>query len=552
MTTLELAKQTFIQLSKEQRQPTPENYKLVYEKLAGIESVEKKALDEINWASLLSFLLKQLEVHHEQISFAEKKERLNRLISKAEHDSIELGRKLQSLITSWGEGKIVLSVKDDAHQAKKLAPNVSTKEDLISDQHNLHALSQSEFSDACKTLLLNVIKLSVLPQFANNSAVAARVEDLLQQVQTANSVDEMEVLRGHLKSILLRSEMELDTLHRMQVSLTDMFRLLVASMREVSIEDNWLQGQLTIIEDIISKPLDIDVLYNAESVLKVLIQQQSEIKPSMVAAKDTLKQMMKAFVSGIADVVNNAGDYTDKIDVYQQQITDTEDMVKLNSILQNLSSDIGSMSLDAKKSYQTFDATQKKVEEAERQINELTTKLDAISEAAHQDYLTGALNRRGMDEAIQREFDRADRHNTPISLAMIDIDHFKKINDTMGHTTGDVALAHLAKVMKSVIRPTDVLARYGGEEFVILLPGSLQDDAVKVVTVIQRNLTKNFFMFEDNRVLITFSAGVAERMAGEKIESVLPRADAALYIAKQTGRNRVVGAQTTLEHLDNE
>lgn len=73
MTAVELARQTFIQLSKEQKQPTPENYKLVYERLAGIESVEKKALNEINWASLLSFLLKQLELHHEKISLAEKK-----------------------------------------------------------------------------------------------------------------------------------------------------------------------------------------------------------------------------------------------------------------------------------------------------------------------------------------------------------------------------------------------------------------------------------------------------------------------------------------------
>lgn len=296
----------------------------------------------------------------------------------------------------------MLSVEDNTQQAKKLAPDVFTKNDLITDQHTLQHLNQSEFADAYKTLLLKVIRLSILPQFANNSAVATRVEDLLQQVQTANSVDDMEVLRGHLKSILLRSEMEMDALNRMQVSLTDMFRLLVASMREMSIEDNWLQGQLSIIEDIISKPLDIDVLYNAESSLKALIQQQSEIKPSMLAAKDTLKQMMKVFVSGIADVVNNTGDYADKIDAYQQQITDTEDMVKLNTILQSLSSDIGAMSLDAKKSYQAFDATQTTIEEAEKQINELTSKLANISEAAHRDYLTGALNRRGMDEAIQR------------------------------------------------------------------------------------------------------------------------------------------------------
>jgi diguanylate cyclase len=224
-------------------------------------------------------------------------------------------------------------------------------------------------------------------------------------------------------------------------------------------------------------------------------------------------------------------------------------MSQLNNILQNLIGDIGMMNADAQKSHNAFHVTQKKVEEAEKQIIELTIKLDYISEVAHQDFLTGALNRRGMDEAIEREFNRADRHNTPISLAMLDIDYFKKINDTLGHSTGDIALAHLAKVVKSVLRSTDVLARYGGEEFVILLPGSEQDDAVTVVTGIQRDLTENFFLHNNDRVLITFSAGVAERMKGEHVDEVLPRADAALYVAKQTGRNRVIGASPSL-HRD--
>jgi diguanylate cyclase len=147
-----------------------------------------------------------------------------------------------------------------------------------------------------------------------------------------------------------------------------------------------------------------------------------------------------------------------------------------------------------------------------------------------------------MDEAFDREFERADRHNTPLSLAMLDIDHFKRINDSMGHSTGDMALAHLAKVVKSVLRSTDILARYGGEEFVILLPGTKQFDAVNVVMGVQRDLTKNFFMHNNERVLITFSAGVAERLTGETVDEVLPRADAALYEAKRAGRNRVVGA----------
>lgn len=181
--------------------------------------------------------------------------------------------------------------------------------------------------------------------------------------------------------------------------------------------------------------------------------------------------------------------------------------------------------------------------EAEKRIQELTAELDYIGEVAHQDYLTGALNRRGMDEAIEREFSRADRHNTTLCIAMLDIDHFKKLNDSLGHATGDQALTHLVRVLKDVLRPTDVLARYGGEEFIIILPATPQDEAIKAVTRVQRELTKNFFMHKNERVLITFSAGVAERSPGETAASLIPRADAALYEAKHSGRNRVIGTE---------
>jgi len=125
---------------------------------------------------------------------------------------------------------------------------------------------------------------------------------------------------------------------------------------------------------------------------------------------------------------------------------------------------------------------------------------------------------------------------------MMDIDHFKKINDQLGHGTGDEALAHFANVIKAVKRTTDVLARYGGEEFIIILPNTEQNDAIKVIERVQRKLTKQFFMHSDQHIVITFSAGVAQRHNGELPDAIIPRADAALYEAKNSGRNRVVGA----------
>lgn len=594
LTPLELARQTLIQLSKSQSPPTPENYRRVYDEIAGIKSVDsvdvlgkslEKVLTElgkdrpkylatsqkiatfikkrdaenledqlrklmptsaneadgVNWPTLLRYLLKQLDVNHTGTTLSRKKEGLNRVIINFSNDPSQLGEKIQALITSWGDGQPSAST----NSATALQAESTLIVEVASATQTNAALTESEqaLTTAWRDLLTRAIKLVVLPQFADIPAASDKIENVIQLAQKANTVEEINALGETLKSFILRAEMRNDAQHRMQESLVQMLRLLISSMGELTIEDKWLHGQISIVQDIISKPLDIDAVYNAESSLKELIYKQSNIKPGLIAAKETLKGMMSSFVSGLADISRSTGTYQAKINQYQVQISETEDITQLNTILQNLVGDIREMNADAQNSHNAFEETQKKVEEAEKQINELSAKLDYISEVAHQDFLTGALNRRGMDEAIDREFERADRHNTPISLAMIDIDHFKKINDTMGHSTGDTALAHLAKVVKSILRSTDVLARYGGEEFVILLPGSKQNDAVNVVAGIQRDLTKNFFLHNNERVLITFSAGVAERVTGENIDSVLPRADAALYIAKQSGRNRVVGAE---------
>jgi len=329
----------------------------------------------------------------------------------------------------------------------------------------------------------------------------------------------------------------------MQKAPIQILRLLVSSIDELTIEDKWLHGQLAVVQEIISKPLNIDAVYNAESSLKELIFKQSNIKPSLLAAKETLRSMVSTFVSRLADITVSAGSYQSKIQTYHDQINATENIAELSTILESLVGDISAMNEDAKQNHEALQETQKKVDVAEKQIHELTVKLDYISEVAHDDFLTGALNRRGMDEALAKEFERAGRHNTALSLAMLNIDHFKKINDTLGHSTGDKALAHLVKVVKSILRSTDVLARYGGEEFVILLPDSTQEGAVDIISGLQRELSKNFFRHNNERVLITFSAGVAERMVGEDIDSVLSLANAALYLAKQSGRNCVIGAE---------
>ena len=178
----------------------------------------------------------------------------------------------------------------------------------------------------------------------------------------------------------------------------------------------------------------------------------------------------------------------------------------------------------------------------EAEIVKLHMELDRVSAQARHDPLTGALNRKGLDEALNREVSAMRRKETAFCVALLDIDNFKRINDSMGHATGDQALSHLAKVARESMRPQDTLARYGGEEFVILLPDTPLDRGVEAMTRLQRELTRNFFLAGSEKVLITFSAGVAQVGRDEDSSDAIKRADQAMYTAKRAGKNRVLGA----------
>lgn len=125
-------------------------------------------------------------------------------------------------------------------------------------------------------------------------------------------------------------------------------------------------------------------------------------------------------------------------------------------------------------------------------------------------------------------------------MALLDIDNFKKLNDTLGHDAGDAALIHLATVIRETMRPQDTVARFGGEEFIIILPDTSVEDAQTAIVRLQRELTRRIFLHNNDRRLITFSAGVTHLQPGDTQGSVTKRADEAMYAAKQAGKNRVM------------
>lgn len=164
------------------------------------------------------------------------------------------------------------------------------------------------------------------------------------------------------------------------------------------------------------------------------------------------------------------------------------------------------------------------------------TRQKQAERMAAMDPLTHAYNRRKLSELLDQEIKRVERNDKPFSMVMLDIDHFKKINDTHGHDAGDYVLKRMTNLIRENIRDVDILSRYGGEEFVIILPERNLKVAIAVAERIRKVIESACF---DKVGQITISAGVSDFMQGDSRESVFKKADKALYIAKNGGRNRV-------------
>lgn len=168
---------------------------------------------------------------------------------------------------------------------------------------------------------------------------------------------------------------------------------------------------------------------------------------------------------------------------------------------------------------------------------------DQLRETAIRDVLTGLYNRRYMEERIEQEFQRCKRHKHSLSLAMIDIDFFKKVNDTYGHETGDIVLKRIAFELKTSLRKSDIISRFGGEEFVIVFPETGVNDATKVLDKIRESVSNIELKSEaGENFKVSFSGGVAggDITEIENPTELLRTADKLLYEAKSSGRNRIV------------
>jgi diguanylate cyclase len=512
----EIAREAFRRLATRRIAPTPQAYSQIYREITGL-------LDEGTEGDVAP---DGSDPGPEQVltDFAGK-------LQDATGELAEYGRRFGAAIKrrDWDTYTTSLAQLIEKHFKKstpiELSASVDTPEAKI-----------------LRELLSRTLSFAVASLLSGTPALVAEAEALGAAIKVAHTEEALNDIAVRLKQLCYQIEIKSGDVAEQQEQLLRLFKLLLDNVHELLDDDSWLRGQIESVQNLIAGPIDHRALEDATRSMKEVIYKQSQLKHSLTDVKVTVKNMMMTFIDRLGQVAATTGDFHEKIGGYSDKISRSDNIGELNQILDDVLRETRIVQTEALKSRDKMVLARQEVQEAELRIHTLEAKLQHLSELVREDQLTGSLNRRGLDDVFERETARSDRRGTPLCIAMLDLDNFKKLNDTYGHLAGDNALKHLVKIVKETLRSMDVIARFGGEEFLILLPETTVEAATHTMTRVQRELTKHFFLHDNEKVMITFSAGVALRKPNEGQTELVKRADQAMYTAKQTGKNRVVVA----------
>lgn len=342
-----------------------------------------------------------------------------------------------------------------------------------------------------------------------------------------------------------RAKPQGETVRRLLAEMTRLLVTVCETVPSLVEEEAWVRRQF----DAIRATLDPAGRYPDRRDLALardVLQRTAEEHQRLLKLRRDSLQMMKSMLAQCVDWLRTLTESSDrfggKLSMYMEEIRNSSDLATLAGVVHQLIEETRSIYTEFDASRSEFAAAGERARRLQDEVERLAEELNSASALVMTDHMTQLLNRRGFERSFI-ELSRSCRAAAaPLSLALIDVDDFKKLNDAYGHQRGDEALRHLARVLSGTLRPTDIVARYGGEEFVVLLPSVPLDRAVEVIRRAQRALTNDVYLNGDERIFVTFSAGVAQAGDDEPLDAIVERADDAMYRAKRAGKNRVFAA----------
>ena len=478
------------------------------------------------WAQLIEKLTRGLERGGKQWTSARKKESLQRVLDSSRGDMQRLLHRLRQLVGSWdGDEASPAPVAPEAEAAPASATGAAP-------------LPVSAAADAWPSVVVplqGTVQVALPADSERAMELADELKAVADRIAAEGATPE---LAAETNALCQRANRLLAHRHHLLDQVHQFSRELTESLTELAESDSWVQGQVASLRERLSGPPSARAVQSASLLLAQARTRQREVRGERDKARDALKQLIQRMLAELGELDQHTGRFSEGMLRYAETVERADSLESLAGVVREMVDESRTVHGLVSSTRERLAGEHQRASELEEQVRSLEAELRRLSEEVGTDALTQVANRRGLMQAFEAERSRLERDGGPLAVGLLDIDNFKRLNDSLGHAAGDQALVALAQHVRRSLRPVDVVARFGGEEFVVLLPGTPVDEAQKVLTRLQRELSASLFMHEGKEVFVTFSAGVTPYRLGEKVEQALERADEALYEAKRTGKNR--------------
>ena len=540
-----LAKAAFRRLALSRLEPTPENYERAYRYEAGEPEPSGEAL-----ASLIDRLVRGMERGGQNWTVARRRDGLQRVLSNGRADASRLQHRLTQLVGSWESDAPSVRAVEDARPDSMPAPFAVTMEpgalqQLVGSLDGIvlsappgpaaAALSAPHPWELVARLLGGALQQALPRNDAANAALADELVQLLQQIERA---DPDAGIVAETTAIVQRAERVLQHRQHLFDQLGKLCGELTGSLADLAEDGSWVQGQCAAMRAKIDEGLTARGVRSVSDMLHHARTQHATVRGEREKARDALKTVISQMLGELGDLGSTTDHFSESVGRYAAVIEESDSLESLTGVVQKMVTESRSVQTLVRQTQQRLHEEHSKATGLTERVNQLEDEMKRLSDEVSTDQLTQVANRRGLMQMFETERAKLERNGGALSIGLLDIDNFKRLNDELGHSAGDEALKALAGTVSKTLRPGDHVARYGGEEFVVLLPETAVGEGEQVLTRLQRSLTNGLFMHKQKQVFVTFSAGVTAYRGSERIEEALERADQALYEAKRTGKNR--------------
>lgn len=496
------------------------------------------------WAALVGRIVRGLERGGRQWTTARKKDSLQRVLDGSRGDVQRLQQRLGQLLAGWESDTPLADEPAMAEGgAETIAEAVAEAQAPAADAPPAPPpAARDDGHWPAVTGSLSVAVATALPASVPSAAeLAAVLSGLADRIRDEGATGE---LVAAVQAACTRAQRLFVHRHHLVEQLGALCLELTAGLTELAEQGSWAQGQADAMRqrlrgsDDAAEAFTVRGVRAAGELLAQTRAQQQLLRTERDAARDALKTLVRSLLEQVGELGDETGRFSDNLGRYADSIAGADSIGDLTAVVQAMVDESRAVQQRVRQSQHRLGEEHARATELEGRVRDLESELRRLSDEVQTDALTQVANRRGLMAAFDTERARIERDGRPLAVGLIDIDNFKKLNDTLGHAAGDEALKSLARRVRDTLRPVDHVARFGGEEFVVLLPDTPVDEAQQVLTRLQRSLSASLFMHDGQDVFVTFSAGVTAYRPGERIELALERADAALYDAKHQGKNR--------------